>query len=86
MMKRYTISIDADLGDWIERLVESKRFRNVSHGFEFCANEVRKIEFDKHLDEVNRKARENLKYDTKDTNQPVITRENILEHIEGYIN
>lgn len=59
MKKRYTISIDEEIGNWLESLVESKRFRNISHGFEFCVNEVRKIEFDKQLDEVNRKAREN---------------------------
>lgn len=72
MKKRYTISIDENLGNWLENSVESKRFRNVSHGFEFCVNEVHK--------------KENTKSDSNDTNQPAITRENILDHVDGYVN
>ena len=41
MTKRYTISIDDETGEWLEGEVGSKRFRNISHGFEFCVNDVK---------------------------------------------
>ena len=39
-MHRYTITIDEEVAKWLENEVAKKRFRNVSHGFEFAVNEL----------------------------------------------
>lgn len=41
-MRRFTITVDEDIAVWLEEQVAAKRFRNVSHGFEFAVNELKK--------------------------------------------
>jgi Arc/MetJ-type ribon-helix-helix transcriptional regulator len=39
-MERYTITVSEETARWLEKEVEKKRFRNISHGFEFAVNEL----------------------------------------------
>lgn len=40
-MKRFTITVSDEVAAWIEKEVsETKRFRNVSHGFEFGVHQL----------------------------------------------
>jgi len=43
-MQRYTITVSEETARWLEKEVEKKRFRNISHGFEFAVNELVKKE------------------------------------------
>lgn len=43
-MKRTTITVDAAVLEWIDHQVASKRFRNISHAFEFAISEMMKEE------------------------------------------
>ena len=43
-MARVNISVDDETLRWVEQEVEKKRFRNVSHGFEYAVNELVKKE------------------------------------------
>ncbi len=39
-MRRETITVDEETAKWLAVEVAKKRFRNVSHGFEFAVNEL----------------------------------------------
>lgn len=41
MKHKITISIDAEVMRWVDSEVEKDRFRNRSHGFEYCVKMVR---------------------------------------------
>lgn len=41
MKHKIAISVDADVMRWVDSGVEKDRFRNRSHGFEYCVKIVR---------------------------------------------
>jgi Arc/MetJ-type ribon-helix-helix transcriptional regulator len=43
MKKRFSISMDEELVDWIDEKVKNKEFSNKSHGLEFCVKTVMDI-------------------------------------------
>lgn len=43
-MQKLTITVDEKTAKWLAIEVAKKRFRNISHGFEFAVNELMKKE------------------------------------------
>lgn len=43
MKKRFSVSIDEELVNWIDERVKDKTFSNKSHGLEFCVQTVKDI-------------------------------------------
>ena len=44
MKSKIAVTVESDVVQWVDSEVESGRFRNRSHGFEYCARFVRKHE------------------------------------------
>jgi len=45
--KKVTITVEKSLIDWIDKQVETYRFRNTSHAFEFAVAELIRLEKEK---------------------------------------
>lgn len=43
-MQKLTITVSEETAKWLAVEVAKKRFRNISHGFEFAVNELMKKE------------------------------------------
>jgi Arc/MetJ-type ribon-helix-helix transcriptional regulator len=41
-MRRFTITVDEEIGKWIDEQIESKRFRNASHAFDYAVSELKR--------------------------------------------
>ena len=46
-MQKLTITVSEETAKWLAVEVAKKRFRNISHGFEFAVNELIKNEEEK---------------------------------------
>ena len=41
-MRRFTITVDEEIGKWIDEQIGSKRFRNASHAFDYAVSELKR--------------------------------------------
>ena len=47
MKERFTISMDNDLAQWLDKLCDEKIFSSRSHGIEFCVKQIKKMDIEK---------------------------------------